>query len=95
MLGEHNPLGDGNTTEEPVQFFVIADGELKVTRDNAGAVVVTSSITGEFEDLSCQILQAAARYTGAPAPPRSAYSCPCAADNGYDPEGTGDNCMYI
>jgi hypothetical protein len=34
-----------------------ADGELKVTRDDAGLLVVTSGVTSELEDLSGEVLE--------------------------------------
>ena len=34
----------------------ITDGQLKVTGDDPGLLVVTGSIAGQLEDLSCQVL---------------------------------------
>lgn len=45
-------LRDCDTAEELVQFFVISDSQLQVTRDNSGLLVVTSGITSQLEDLS-------------------------------------------
>ena len=51
-VGEDTTLGDGDTGEELVQLFVIADGELEVTGDDPGLLVVTGGIAGKLEDLS-------------------------------------------
>ena len=50
-------LGDGNVTEELVQLFVVADGELKVTGDNTGLLVVTRGVAGQFENFGSQVLE--------------------------------------
>ena len=34
----------------------ITDGQLKVTGDDPGLLVVTGSVAGQLEDLSCQVL---------------------------------------
>ena len=65
LLGQENgldvwqdtTLGNGDTAEEFVQLFVIADGQLQVTWDDTGLLVVTGSVTGQLKDLSAQILQ--------------------------------------
>ena len=54
-VGEDTTLGNGNTREELVQFLVIANGKLEVTGDDPCLLVVTGSITGELEYLSCQV----------------------------------------
>ena len=50
-------LGNGDLSEKLVQFLIVSDGELKVTRDDTGLLVVTSCVTGQLEDFSCQILE--------------------------------------
>ena len=55
-VGEDSALGDGDSSEELVQLFVVTDGQLKVTGDDPGLLVVTGSVTGQLEDLSCQVL---------------------------------------
>lgn len=51
-VGKDTALGDGDVAEKFVQFFVIANGKLKMTGDNSGLFVVTCSVSGQFEDLS-------------------------------------------
>ena len=55
-VGENSTLGDGDSSEQLVQLLVITDGQLKVTGDDPGLLVVTGSIAGQLEDLSCQVL---------------------------------------
>lgn len=56
-VGEHTTLGDGDVSEKLVQLLVVADGELEMTGDDAGLLVVTSGVAGQLEDLSCQVLE--------------------------------------
>ena len=55
-VGEDTTLGNGDTGEELVQLFVIADGELEMTGDDSGFLVVTGSVTSEFKNLSSEVL---------------------------------------
>lgn len=45
-------LGNGNMAEKLVQLFIVSDGELQVTWDDTGFLVVTSSVTSQLEDFS-------------------------------------------
>jgi len=56
-VGEDTTLGDCNVAEELVQLFIVADGELEVTRDNTSLLVVSSSIASKFEDFGSKILE--------------------------------------
>ena len=49
-------LGDGDTGEQLVQLLVVPDGELEVTGDDPGLLVVTGSVAGQLEDLSGEVL---------------------------------------
>lgn len=44
-------------SEQFVQFFVIPDGELQVTRDDTLLLVVSGSVASEFENLSGKIFK--------------------------------------
>ena len=55
-VGEDTTLGNGDTGEEFVEFLVITDGELKMTGDDPGLLVVTGSVASELEDLSSEVL---------------------------------------
>ena len=52
-VGEDSTLCDGDSAEKFVQFFIISDGELEMSWDDPGLLVVTGCVTSELEDLSC------------------------------------------
>jgi len=54
---KNTTLGDGNVSEKLVQLLIIPDGQLQVTWDNAGLLVVTGSIPSQLENFSCKILK--------------------------------------
>ena len=56
-VGEDSTLGDGDSGQKLVQLLVIPDGELEVTGDDPGLLVVTGSVTSQLEDLGSQVLQ--------------------------------------
>lgn len=56
-VGEDTTLGDCDVAEELVQFLVVADGELEMTGDDTGLLVVTRGVAGQFEDFSGQVLE--------------------------------------
>ena len=51
-IGEDSALGDGDSGEQPVQLLVVPDGQLEVTGDDPGPLVVTRSVASQLEDLS-------------------------------------------
>ena len=56
-IWEDTALSDSNVTEELVQLFVVADGELEMTRDDTGLLVVAGSIASQLKDFSSQVLE--------------------------------------
>jgi len=57
-------LGDGDVTKELVQLLIVADGELKVTRDDTGLLVVTSGVASQLEDFGSQVLKNGSEVDG-------------------------------
>ena len=55
-VGQHTSLGDGDSGEKFVQFLVITDGQLQMSGDDPGLLVVTGSISRQLQNLSSQIL---------------------------------------
>ena len=57
-VGEDTALGDGHTGKQLVQLLVVTDGQLEVTGDDPGLVVVTTSgltsLSSPFSRSSCQ-----------------------------------------
>ena len=56
-VGEDTTLGDCDVTEKLVQFLIVADGELEMTGDDTGLLVVTSSVASQLEDFSSKVLK--------------------------------------
>ena len=56
-VGQDSTLGDGDSGKQLVQLLVVPDGELEMTGDDPGLLVVTGSVTSQLEDLSSQVLQ--------------------------------------
>ena len=55
-VGQDTTLGDGDTGEKLVELLIVPHSELKVTGDDPGFLVVSGSVAGQLEDLSCQVL---------------------------------------
>ena len=54
-VGQNTTLSDGDSREKLVQLFIVTDGKLQVTGDDTSLLVVTSSVTGELKNFSCQV----------------------------------------
>jgi hypothetical protein len=54
---QNTTLCDCDVTQELVQLLIIADGELEMTGNDTGFLVVTSGIAGKFEDFSSEVLK--------------------------------------
>jgi len=63
-VGENTALGDGDMSQKLIQLLVIANGELEMTGDDAGLLVVASGVTGQFEDFSSQVFQDGSEVNG-------------------------------
>jgi hypothetical protein len=72
LLGKENSLDvwqdatlcDGDTTQQFVQFLVVSDGELKMTGDDPGFLVVSGGVTCQLEDFGGEILQYSCQIDG-------------------------------
>ena len=63
-VGEDTTLGDGDVSEQLVQLLVVPDGELKVTGDDTGLLVVARSVTGQLEDFGSEVLKDGSEVDG-------------------------------
>ena len=63
-VGEDTTLGDGDVSEQLVQLLVVPDGELKVTGDDTGLLVVARSVTGQLEDFGSEVLKDGGKVDG-------------------------------
>ena len=56
-VGQHAALSDGHSAQQLVELLVVADGQLQVTGDDPGLLVVAGSVSSQLQDLSGQVLQ--------------------------------------
>ena len=56
-VGEDTSLSNGDSSQKLVQFFIVTDGQLQMTRDDPGLLVVTGSIASQLKNLSAQVLK--------------------------------------
>lgn len=63
-VGQDTTLSDGDVAEKFVQFLVVTDGELQVTGDDTGLLVVTGSVTSQFENFSSQVFKNSGQVDG-------------------------------
>lgn len=63
-VGEDTTLGDGNVSQKLVQLLIVPNGELKVTGDDTGLLVVTGSVTGQLEDFGSEVLEDGSEVDG-------------------------------
>lgn len=50
-------LGDRDVTQELVQLLIVSDGELKMTRDDTGLLVISCGVASEFENFGSEVLK--------------------------------------
>lgn len=56
-VGQNTTLSNGDVSQKLVQFLIVSDGELKMTGNDTGLLVVTGGIAGQFEDFGSQVLK--------------------------------------
>jgi len=56
-VGKNSALSDCNSRQQFVQFLVVTDSQLKMTRYDSRFLVVSGSISSQFQDFSRQVLQ--------------------------------------
>lgn len=54
---KNTTLRDDYGAQKLVEFLVVADRELEVTRDDPRFFVVASGVSGEFENLGAEVLE--------------------------------------
>ena len=55
-VGQYTSLGDGHTGEQFVQLLIVADGQLQVTGDDPGLLVVTGGVSCQLQNFGGQVL---------------------------------------
>ncbi len=56
-VGEYTTAGYGDVSKKSVEFLIISDGQLKVAGYDSALLVITSSVTGQLENFSTEVLQ--------------------------------------
>ena len=56
-VGQDTTLRDCNVSQKLVQLLIVTDGQLEMTRNDTGLLVVTGSIASKFEDFSSEVLE--------------------------------------
>lgn len=57
-------LCDRHVPEKLVQFLIVSDGELKMTGDDTGLLVVTGSVASQFENFGREVLENGSEVDG-------------------------------
>lgn len=63
-VGQNTTLGDGDVTEQLVQLLIVADGELKMTGDDTGLLVVTGGVASKLENFGSEVLKNSGKVDG-------------------------------
>lgn len=63
-VGEDTTLGDGDVTQKLVQLLIVTDGELQVTRNDTGLLVVTGGVSSQLENFSSEVLEDGSQVDG-------------------------------
>ena len=63
-VGQDTTLGDGDVSEKLVQFLIVTDGELEMTRDDTGLLVIASGVTSQLEDFGRKVLKNSSEVDG-------------------------------
>lgn len=63
-VGQDTTLGDGDVTQELVQFLIVADGELQMAGDDTRLLVVAGGVASQLEDLSSQVFEHSSQVHG-------------------------------
>ena len=63
-VGQYTSLGDGHAGEQFVKLLVVADGQLQVTGDDTGLLVVAGSVAGQLEHFSGEVLHDGGQVDG-------------------------------
>ena len=56
-VGQDTTLGNCDMTKQLVQLLIISDGELQMTWDDTGLLVVACGVTCKLEDFGCEVLK--------------------------------------
>jgi hypothetical protein len=63
-VGQNTTLCDGDVSQQLVQLLIVSDGELKMTGDDTGLLVVTSGVASQLEDFGSEVLEDSGQVDG-------------------------------
>lgn len=63
-VGQYTTLGNGDVSQQLVQLLIVSDGELQVTGDDTGLLVVTSGVSSQLEDFGSEVLKDSSQVHG-------------------------------
>jgi hypothetical protein len=63
-VGKNTTLGDGDVTQKLVQLLIVSDGELEMTGDDTGLLVVAGSVASQLEDFGSEVLKDGSQVHG-------------------------------
>lgn len=56
-VGQNTTLGDCDVSQKLVQLLIVSDGELEMTGDDTGLLVITSGVASQLENFGSQIFK--------------------------------------
>ncbi len=63
-VGQNTTLCNSDVSQKLVQLLIVADGELEMTGDDTGLLVVTGSVASKLEDFGSEILENGSEVDG-------------------------------
>jgi len=57
-------LSDRNVSQKLVQFLIVSDGELKMTGNDTGLLVVTGSVTSQLKNFGRKVFEDSSEVDG-------------------------------
>ena len=63
-VGQNTTLGNGDMSKKLVQLLIVSDGELQMSGNDTSLLVVTSGVTGQFENFSSKVLEDSSKVHG-------------------------------
>jgi len=63
-VGQDTTLCDCDVSEKLVQFLIVADGELEMTRDDTSLLVVTGGVTSQLKNFGREVFEDSSEVDG-------------------------------
>lgn len=63
-VGQDTTLGDCDVSQKLVQFLIVTDGELEMTGNDTGFLVVTGGVTSQLENFGRKIFEDSSEVDG-------------------------------